>query len=60
MSIAPIGNKFVVNTTTESHQQLADIATYDDGSFIIAWQGRNGNIPNSSGERKKFGKEEKA
>ena len=41
-----LGREYLVNTTTNSSQNLPHVATLTDGSFVIAWQG-NGPGDNS-------------
>ena len=35
---APVGDEFVVNTTTASHQSQASVAMKADGSFVVLWR----------------------
>ncbi len=39
----PIGDEFIVNTTTASDQRAVDIAMADDGRFVAVWQS-GGNL----------------
>ncbi|MEM9448314.1 MAG: hypothetical protein AAGA75_07250 [Cyanobacteria bacterium P01_E01_bin.6] len=43
MPLKPIGNELPVNQTTEGTQRQSTIATYDDGSFVVAWEGPSVN-----------------
>ncbi|MEN9360792.1 MAG: hypothetical protein RL095_2327 [Verrucomicrobiota bacterium] len=37
----PLGNDFVVNTTTLNDQATPRISGLDDGSFVVSWHGNN-------------------
>ncbi len=46
-----VGNSFVVNTTTTANQYTPDVASLDDGGFIVAWSTSTG----SSGDGSAYG-----
>jgi len=37
----PISDDFVVNETTQRNQDLPAVASFSDGSFVVAWRGEN-------------------
>ena len=49
----PLGEQFVVNTTTAGAQQYPQVVMNDDGEFVIVWDCRID--PNSESERDIFG-----
>ncbi|NRB36216.1 MAG: tandem-95 repeat protein, partial [Rhodobacteraceae bacterium] len=44
----PSGDEFLVNTTTNSSQQGADVVTLSDGGFVVVWRSSDGVIDTSS------------
>ena len=48
-SVPASGESTVVNTFTNSFQQNPDIASFDDGSYVVVWQSYNQNDVNNYG-----------
>ncbi|MEL6222136.1 MAG: calcium-binding protein [Cyanobacteria bacterium J06627_8] len=45
----PIGNEFLVNTTTTADQEEPDIAMTPTGEFVIVWESENQDTSSSTG-----------